>query len=136
MPLNPHKILPERSNFHVRNRDKVSPYITRDGSQIWELFHPLVTPVLDVSLAEAFVKPAEETKAHQHDVSQEIYYILEGEGIMTLGSRKFDIRSGDAVLIPPGTVHKVKASDSGIRMLCICTPPYMHEDTELSQSID
>jgi len=36
---------------------------------------------------------------------------------------------GDAVLIPPGAWHQIRALDGRLRFLCCCAPPYRHEDT-------
>jgi mannose-6-phosphate isomerase-like protein (cupin superfamily) len=115
----------------IRNRDNAESYVTKDKSVIWELYHPGSSPVKDVSVAEAYVEAGDETEAHVHKRSQEIYYIAEGSGSMRLGDRRFDVTKGDAVLIPPGTPHNVRAGGHGVRILCICSPPYSHEDTEL-----
>jgi len=119
------------NNFTVKNRDKVTPYPTKDGSIVWELYHPNHLQMTDVSIAEAYVEGGTETKPHVHHAAQEIYYIIDGEGTMMLNNRRIDIRTGDAVLIPSGTSHKVKAGGYGVRILCVSTPPYMHEDTGL-----
>jgi mannose-6-phosphate isomerase-like protein (cupin superfamily) len=115
----------------IRNRENVESFVTKDKSAIWELYHPGSSPVKDVSVAEAYVKAGETTEAHVHRSSQEIYYFLEGSGTMRLGDRHFGVKAGDAVLIPPGTPHDVLAGGKGLRILCICSPPYSHEDTEL-----
>ncbi|MGA9138806.1 MAG: cupin domain-containing protein [Methanocella sp.] len=115
----------------IRNRENVESFVTKDKSSIWELYHPASSPVKDVSVAEAYVKAREKTEAHVHRSSQEIYYIAEGSGTMRLGDSEFAIKTGDAILIPPRTPHDVRAGGNGIRILCICSPPYSHEDTEL-----
>lgn len=114
----------------MRNRSQIVPYVTKDGSSIRELFHPDSSPVAGFSLAEALVGPGETTKPHRHRESQEIYYVLEGRGTMRLGDKTFGVAAGDAILILPGTLHDIKSDDEGaLRILCICHPPYSHEDT-------
>ncbi len=116
----------------IRNRDNVAPYVTKDKSTIRELFHPDSSPVEGFSVAEAEVDKGMETDAHVHKKSQEIYHILEGAGTMRLGERSFEVKAGDAILIPPGTLHNIKANkEAGVRILCICSPAYSHDDTEL-----
>ena len=102
MPLNNLKGSPDAGHFMVKNREHVTPYITKDGSTVWELFHPLTAPVLDVSVAEAYVESGKETRLHVHHESQEIYYILDGDGIMWLGNRRIDVRLGRCYPYPPG----------------------------------
>ncbi len=116
----------------MRSRSNIPSYVTKDGSRVWELFHPGSSPVKGFSVAEALVAPGQETEAHMHRESQEIYYIIDGYGTMRLGTETPGVSAGDAILIPPGTVHNIKNTGSGaLRILCICCPPYSHEDTAL-----
>jgi mannose-6-phosphate isomerase-like protein (cupin superfamily) len=116
----------------IRNRENVEPYVTKDRSTVWELYHPGSSPVEGFSVAEADVGAGVETEAHVHKRSQEIYYILEGAGTMRLGGRSLKVKTGDAILIPPGTAHQIRADEGvGIRILCVCSPAYSHGDTEL-----
>jgi len=119
----------------IRDRSDVSSYVTKDGSAVWELYHPSSSPVKDVSVAEALVAPGQETGAHLHQRSQEIYYVLEGSGRMRVGEESMSVKAGDAVLIIPGAIHNIKNIGAGpLRILCICSPPYSHDDTALENS--
>ena len=115
----------------IRNRENVEPFVTKDGSTVWELYHPGSSSTNGCSIAEACVRRGEETESHLHRRSQEIYYILEGAGTMWLGEEQIIIRPGDAILIPPAVPHRVRAESRHLRILCISTPPYSHADTEL-----
>ena len=110
----------------------VAPYLTKDGSQIRELMHPAVHGNRAQSLAEATVPPGGKTLLHRHGATEEIYYVTEGEGEMTLGDERFPLRAGDTVCIAPGTPHCVENTGATpLKILCACTPAYAHEDTEL-----
>jgi mannose-6-phosphate isomerase-like protein (cupin superfamily) len=116
----------------MRSRSNIASYVTKDGSRVWELFHPGSSPVNGFSVAEALVGPGQETEAHMHRQSQEVYYVLEGTGTMRLGGQSLSIGEGDSILIKPGTVHNIKnTGGDALRVLCICCPPYAHGDTEL-----
>ena len=115
----------------TRHADQTS-YVTRDGSEIRELMHPDRQPVRNQSLAEAIVQPGEKTRLHSHRVTEELYHITQGAGMMTLGYERFGVAAGDTVLIPPGTPHCVEATGSEpLHILCCCSPAYSHEDSEL-----
>ena len=119
----------------TRYRD-ITPYKTRDGSEIRELMHPEVHGNANQSLAEAIVLPGEETLPHRHRSSEELYHVTRGAGIMRLGENSFPIGVGDTVLIPPGTTHCLRATgDSSLHLLCCCSPAYRHEDTDLLPSL-
>lgn len=112
----------------------VSAYITKDGSEIRELMHPAVHGNHRQSLAEATIEPGARTQSHRHAVTEELYHVTAGSGIMTLGDTCFPVTVGDTVLIAPGTTHRIEATGpEPLRMLCCCSPPYSHEDTELME---
>lgn len=109
------------------------PYVTQDGSIIRELMHPAVHGNRAQSLAEAIVPAGATTRLHRHGSSEEIYHVVAGQGRMTLGDEEFDVAPGDTIAIPPGTVHRIANTGAEpLRILCACTPPYAHDDTELA----
>lgn len=114
------------------SRGEITAYVTRDGSEIRELMHPDVHGNRQQSLAEAIVQPGQQTHLHRHRVSEELYHVTRGAGIMTLASKTLPIGVGDTVLIAPGTAHCVAATGrEALHLLCCCSPPYRHDDTEL-----
>jgi len=54
------------------------------------------------------------TLLHKHRLTEEIYHITDGSGIMTLGSEEFEVKKGDTVCISPDTPH---SEGSGIMTL-------------------
>lgn len=113
-------------------RGAVQPYVTRDGSEIRELMHPSVQGNRAQSLAEATVAPGHATHLHRHAVTEELYHFTAGTGVMILGDERFAVHPGDTICIPPGTPHCVENTGAEpLVILCSCSPPYAHEDTEL-----
>jgi mannose-6-phosphate isomerase-like protein (cupin superfamily) len=114
----------------VRSLQEAEAFTTADGSTIRELLGLPTAPVRNQSLAEATLERGQATERHYHAEAEEIYYIVEGGGEMELdGSRRL-VGVGDAVLIPPGAWHQIRAGGEGrLRFLCCCAPPYRHEDT-------
>ena len=113
-------------------RDDAPPYVTRDGSIIRELMHPAVQGNTNQSLAEARIPAGTRTLLHQHNVTEELYHVTQGTGLMQLGAGTFTVTRGDTVCIPPKTPHCITASDDGeLVILCCCAPAYSHADTDL-----
>lgn len=120
--------------MRTRHAD-IAPYTTKDGSEIRELMHPAHHGCHNQSLAEAMVPAGSQTILHRHHRTEELYYILAGDGRMTLGDEQFNVAPGDIILIPPGTPHCISATgDAPLRLLCCCSPAYDHLDTELLES--
>lgn len=110
----------------------VRPYVTKDGSEIRELMRPSVHGNQAQSLAEASVSPGAKTILHRHRITEELYHITAGEGVMTLGDQRFAVQVGDTVCILPGTAHCIEANGTTpLKLLCCCSPAYDHADTEL-----
>ena len=114
----------------INQLEEQSPFITADGSEIRSILDHTNAPVVKQSLAEASLPEGGETQRHYHNVSEEIYFITEGEGVMELEGKVSKVKPGDAILIPPGSWHQIKASEgTALKLLCCCSPPYSHEDT-------
>jgi mannose-6-phosphate isomerase-like protein (cupin superfamily) len=109
----------------LRNRERdAEPFITKDGSTIREYFH-----TGRQSLAEAQLAAGESTQRHYHASSEEIYLIVEGAGELEVDGDLREVGSGDAILIRPGSWHRLTAAGTGVRLLCCCVPPYSDDDT-------
>lgn len=116
----------------IHNIRHVPAFITKDGSEIRELLAHRNSGIRKQSLAEARVFPKQRTMPHYHPRTEEIYYILEGAGEMTIGDETRSVGPGDAIAIPPGAVHSIyNSGDRTLVFLCCCAPGYEHEDTVL-----
>jgi mannose-6-phosphate isomerase-like protein (cupin superfamily) len=75
--------------------------------------------ILDRSQAEAaeaflvVLAPGEAPPLHVHDDTEQIFYVLRGTGTLYIGAapgRRFRVKSGDLVRIPPRTYHRIRCS--------------------------
>jgi mannose-6-phosphate isomerase-like protein (cupin superfamily) len=112
----------------VQNLASQKPFTTRDGSTIRSILDLTNAPVKNQSLAEARVPAGGATDRHYHKLSEELYFILEGDGTMEIDGESRPVQVGDAILIPPGAWHQITA-ERELVFLCCCAPPYAHEDT-------
>lgn len=112
----------------VQNLERQSPFTTVDGSTIRSILDRTNAPVQQQSLAEASLPAGASTTRHYHRVSEEIYFILEGAGLMELDGETSAVGPGDAILIPAGAWHTITAGPA-LRFLCCCAPPYSPDDT-------
>jgi len=116
----------------IRQIDQVPAFTSKDGSEIRELLAYRNSNIRAQSLAEARIPPGGATTPHFHPRTEEIYYILEGRGIMRMGDETREVGPGDAIAIPPGIVHQISnPAPDLLRFLCCCAPGYEHDDTVL-----
>jgi mannose-6-phosphate isomerase-like protein (cupin superfamily) len=114
--------------MEIRALSEQAPFTTKDGSTIRSILDLANAPVENQSLAEATIPAGGGTRLHWHRDSEEFYFILSGSGVMEIGGETREVGEGDAILIPAGAWHQIRAT-TPLRFLCCCAPPYRHEDT-------
>ena len=119
----------------IRNRDRVESFTTKDGSEIRELLAHRNSCIVKQSLAEARLPVGASTTPHYHPLTEEIYYILNGQGRMRIGTETESVGPGDAIAIPPGEEHEItNTGQETLVFLCCCAPAYEHADTVLIEN--
>jgi mannose-6-phosphate isomerase-like protein (cupin superfamily) len=100
-----------------------------DNTILRELLHPDKADLtLRYSLAHAMLKPGKTSQPHKLKTS-EVYYILEGEGIMHIDDETEKVYPGQAVYIPPESRQFIHNSgNSDLKFLCIVDPAWRMED--------
>jgi len=118
--------------MHISTLDDLDSFTTLDGSTIREIVGPAWTPARNQSLAEASLDPGGATTAHLHREAEELYFLTAGSGRMRLGDEEREVKAGDCVVIPLGTVHELVNTGPGrLVLLCCCAPAYSDADTVL-----
>jgi quercetin dioxygenase-like cupin family protein len=64
-------------------------------------------------------------REHYHRRSTELYYVLDGEGVVLLDGQEHPVRKGTIVYIPPGVVHGAKGR---MRVLVVGIPDIADDD--------
>jgi len=68
-------------------------------------------------------QPRAYVESHTHRIQEQVYHVLEGEGIMYLDDRAQVIRKHDVVFIPPGVEHSLHNTGlTQLTFLVITTP--------------
>ncbi len=61
---------------------------------------------------------------HAHTVQEQIYHLLEGEGVMEIDGERRVVRRHDVVFIPPGVEHAIRNTGlENLVFLVITVPP-------------
>ena len=70
-----------------------------------------------------------DAKMHYHAKTDEFYYVIDGQGTMTLDGTKIELHKGVVVYVPRGTKHKAVGD---LTVLVICVPRgVMHDVHEV-----
>jgi quercetin dioxygenase-like cupin family protein len=67
--------------------------------------------------------PSAYVQEHVHKVQEQVYYVLEGEGLLTLNKERHLMRPHDYVYVPPGVRHSfTNTGTAGLVFLVVTTP--------------
>jgi len=91
---------------------------------IKRLVHPSTVGSDKLTVSICYQNPGEEVARHKHGY-EEAYFVLQGEGVMTLGdSEEFPITRYDCIYTPSNTPHWTKnTGDEPLVLLCAITRP-------------
>lgn len=116
----------------VRELKECEEFVAGDNCVLREILHPDKEKLnLRYSLAHAIVRPGQTTWKHKLKTS-EVYYIIEGEGIMHIDNETAPVKPGSTVYIPPKAMQCIH--NSGTRdlvFICIVDPAWRKEDEEV-----
>ncbi len=102
---------------------------TRHGSEIRPLVDRTTSSITQCSVAEELLPPGAAVTPHLHRETEEVYYIIDGSGEMTVGDDCKTVAAGDAIYIPRDTVHTLRnTGDVPMRIVLVCGPAFRHED--------
>ena len=100
-----------------------------EGTKIRQVFHPHNTlNGVRYSLSHSSLESGKKSKLHKMKTS-EIYYILDGEGIIQIDDDAFKVSKDQAIYIPPHSKQCIENTGKDeMKFLCIVDPAWKHED--------
>ncbi len=113
----------------IVNRQGAAIINTPHGSEIRPLIDRTTASIERCSLAEEVLPAGKSVSRHYHLDTEEVYYILQGEGRMTVGGEVRMVAAGDAIFIPRGSAHTLEnTGHTPMTLLLVCGPAYSYED--------
>ncbi len=114
----------------VQSSQIPEPLQTPSGEIISELIGKTSGDQPNHSLAYIVIPPGKSSASHYHQLSQESYYILEGEGQVRVDQQHFFIKPGQVCYIEPGETHQISnQGEKDLVFLAVCVPPWVPEDS-------
>lgn len=113
----------------VVNREHSEVIRTPHGSEIRPLVDRTTSKIELCSLAEEVLPVGARVGRHYHRETEEVYYVLGGAGLMTVGDETREVSRGDAVFIPRGAPHTIENTGrEPMTILLVCGPAYSYTD--------
>ena len=107
-------------------------FIAGDKTILRQILHPDKTDLSHrYSLAHATVKPGRTSRPHKLK-SSEVYFILEGDGVMHIDDESASVYPDQVIFIPPNATQYIyNSGKTDLIFLCIVDPAWKEEDEEM-----
>jgi mannose-6-phosphate isomerase-like protein (cupin superfamily) len=109
----PQPPMKQTPHFIRRHRAEITPWTETCGQ-----IRPLLEEK-DEAAAEVHHLEITDAKLHYHERTDEIYYILDGEGAMQLDDETISLSEGVVVYVPRGVKHRAWGD---LKVLVVCIP--------------
>lgn len=115
--------------MHIQYKNS-SPRYQRDNITSYLLVSKLTCNADNLTITIVEMQPGGVQKLHSHEPEQ-MYYILEGRGIMTVDGEEEPVQAGDCVFYPSFAEHGLKnTGDTVLRYLSAASPSFTLEQCE------
>ena len=101
-------------------QEKPKPFIRNIAEVPWREFpnhfggalsKPLVMPETagsrHIDYRISMYQPMAHVALHKHKVQEQVYHVLDGEGLMEIDGKKHVVRKHDVIFLPPGVEHSI-----------------------------
>lgn len=68
---------------------------------------------------------------HRHAEQEEVFIIVAGSGFMLLGDDKIELKTWDAVRVPPEVIRTIEAGPDGLEVIISSAPHTDYNDVEI-----
>ena len=112
----------------------VARFLRRDPTDVepWAETCGQIRPLIeehDEAAAEVHHVEIVDAKLHYHEKTDEVYYVIEGQGTMILDDEEIELHEGVVVYVPRGVKHKAVGK---LTVLTVCIPRgVLHDVHEL-----
>ena len=73
-------------------------------------------------------EPGAYVESHSHQVQEQIYHVLSGEGLLVVDGEQRLVRANDVTYIPPGVVHEFHCTGTDNLVFLVITCPPTDEE--------
>jgi len=72
-------------------------------------------------------QPMAYVKVHRHKVQEQVYHVLEGEGLMHIDGKDHVVRKHDYIFLPPGLDHSISNTGLVDLVFLVVTSPVIDD---------
>jgi len=91
------------------------------------LVRPETTGSRQIDYRISTYQPMAYVKTHTHKVQEQVYHVLDGEGLMEIAGKNTVVRKHDVIFLPPGVSHAIYNTGLGDLTFIVVTTPVKDE---------
>jgi mannose-6-phosphate isomerase-like protein (cupin superfamily) len=123
-------------------QEKPKPFIRNIAEVPWQEFpnhfggalsKPLVMPETagcrHIDYRISMYQPMAHVALHKHKVQEQVYHVLDGEGLMEIDGKPHVVRKHDVIFLPPGVEHSINNTGLVDLVFLVVTSP-VTDDTK------
>ena len=84
-----------------------------EGITSYLLASPRTSQAKHLTTTLVQIEPGGEQRIHSH-APEQVYFILEGSGLMTVGAETQEVGPGDCIFVPPEAHHGIRNQGQGL----------------------
>ena len=96
------------------------------------LSKPLVRPETagsqHIDYRISMYQPMAYVERHKHEIQEQVYHVIEGEGLMEIDGRHHVVRKHDFIFLPPGVEHSISNTGLVDLVFLVVTSPVTDGD--------
>lgn len=123
----------EKREAFIRNIAEV-PWLEFPDHFGGALSKPLVMPDTarskNIDYRISMYQPKAYVKKHSHKVQEQVYHVIEGEGLMHIDGRDNVVRKHDFIYLPPGVEHSIENTGLVDLVFLVVTSPVTDEEVK------
>ena len=115
--------------MNTKKIEETKSFSAQEGTEIRQIFSPADTDnSIRYSLAHCTINPGKTSKPHIMKTS-EVYYILEGKGIIHVNEEQKQVTKDESVFVEPNSRQYLEnIGEIDLVALCIVDPAWKQED--------
>src|SRR5438128_950842 len=92
--------------MHVLKKETAPRYMRPEGITSYLLASPCTSSAEHLTTTLAVIEPGGQQRIHSH-APEQVYFILEGSGLMTVGAETQEVGPGDCIFVPSDAPHGI-----------------------------
>ena len=103
----------------VKKIEEIDAITGQEGTQIRQIFSPNETDdLIRYSIAHCTINPGKSSRPHTMKTS-EMYYIMQGNGVMHVGEEQKQVKQNDVIFVPPMSKQFLE-NNGDVQLVVLC----------------